>query len=95
MGCCWQPVDIEPLFETVGPEESIRVAVEVVLEDKSVDSVVILFMAVPRLIPFFNMKDTVKFTDAQVSRALKYAWNATNSHVKPRLFKAKELEGSS
>jgi acetyl coenzyme A synthetase (ADP forming)-like protein len=55
------PADIEPLFETVGPEESIRIAVEAALEDKSVDSVVILFVAVPRLIPFFNVKNAAKY----------------------------------
>ncbi|MEM3725383.1 MAG: CoA-binding protein [Candidatus Bathyarchaeia archaeon] len=55
------PADIEPLFETVGPEESIRIAVEAALEDKNVDSVVILFVAVPRLIPFFNVKNAAKY----------------------------------
>lgn len=54
------PVDIEPLFEAVGPEASMRIALEAVLEDKDVNSVIILFVAVPRLIPFFNVKNVVK-----------------------------------
>lgn len=55
------PADIEPLFEKVGPEESVRIAVGAALEDKNVDSVVILFVAVPRLIQFFNLKNAIKF----------------------------------
>ncbi|MGQ9641321.1 MAG: acetate--CoA ligase family protein [Candidatus Bathycorpusculaceae bacterium] len=55
------PVDIEPLFETVGPEESIRIAVEAAMEDKSVDSIIILFVAVPRLIPFFEVKNAIRY----------------------------------
>jgi len=51
------PVDIEPLFEVVGPEESIRIALDAALEDKNVDSVAVLFVAVPRLIPIFNVKN--------------------------------------
>ncbi|MGB9713401.1 MAG: acetate--CoA ligase family protein [Candidatus Bathyarchaeales archaeon] len=55
------PADIEPLFEKVGPEESVKIAVEAVLEDKNVDSVAILFVAVPRLIQFFNVKSAIRF----------------------------------
>lgn len=51
------PVDIEPLFEVIGPEESIRVAIDAAFEDSNVDSVVVLFVAVPRLIPMFNVKN--------------------------------------
>lgn len=50
------PVDIEPLFEAVGPEESIRIALDAVLEDKDVDSIIILFVVVPRFIPVFDAK---------------------------------------
>jgi len=50
------PADIEPLFETVGPEESIKIAVEAALEDEKVDSVILIFVAVPRLIPYFEIK---------------------------------------
>jgi acetyl coenzyme A synthetase (ADP forming)-like protein len=54
------PVDIEPLFEVVGPEESMRIALEATLEDKGVDAVIVLFVAVPRLIPFFKVKNVIK-----------------------------------
>jgi len=54
------PVDIEPLFEAVGPEASMRIALRAALEDKSVNSVIILFVAVPRLIPFFDVKNVLK-----------------------------------
>jgi acetyl coenzyme A synthetase (ADP forming)-like protein len=50
------PIDIEPLFETVGPEESIKMAVEAALNDKNVDGVILIFVAVPRLIPYFEIK---------------------------------------
>jgi acyl-CoA synthetase (NDP forming) len=50
------PADIEPLFETVGPEESIKIAVEAALEDENVDGVILIFVAVPRLIPYFEIK---------------------------------------
>ncbi len=53
------PVDIEPLFEAVGPEDSMRIALEATLEDENVDGVIVLFVAVPRLIPFFNVKNVV------------------------------------
>jgi len=53
------PIDIEPLFEVVGPEESIRIALAAVSEDSNVDSVLILFVAVPRLIAIFNAKDII------------------------------------
>jgi acyl-CoA synthetase (NDP forming) len=54
------PVDIEPLFEAVGPEASMRIALKAALEDNDVDSVIVLFVAVPRLIPFFNVKSVVR-----------------------------------
>jgi len=54
------PVDIEPLFEVVGPEDSIKIALNAALQDENVDSAVILFVAVPRLIPFFNVKNVVE-----------------------------------
>lgn len=54
------PVDIEPLFEMVGPEDSMRIALEAALEDDNVDSVIVLFVAVPRLIPMFDVKNVVK-----------------------------------
>ncbi len=53
------PVDIEPLFEVVGPEESMRIAIEAALKDRSVDSLIVLFVAVPRLIPFFDVKNVL------------------------------------
>ena len=53
------PVDVEPLFEVVGPEESIRIALAAALEDSNVDSVLVLFVAVPRLIPIFNAKNII------------------------------------
>ncbi len=55
------PVDIEPLFETVGPEESIKIAVETALEDRNVNSIGVLLVAVPRLIPFFDVRNAVKY----------------------------------
>jgi acetyl coenzyme A synthetase (ADP forming)-like protein len=55
------PIDIEPLFEAVGPEESIRIAVEAVIKDENVDSVVILFVAVPRLIPYVDLKNAARY----------------------------------
>jgi len=54
------PVDIEPLFERVGPEDSIKIALKAALEDRNVDSIIVVFVAVPRLIPFFNAKNIVK-----------------------------------
>ncbi len=53
------PVDIEPLFERIGPEESIKIALEAAFEDDNADSIVVLFVAVPRLISFFNVKNVV------------------------------------
>lgn len=53
------PVDVEPLFEVVGPEESVRIALAAASEDSNVDSVLVLFVAVPRLIPIFNAKNIV------------------------------------
>jgi acetyl coenzyme A synthetase (ADP forming)-like protein len=53
------PVDVEPLFEVVGPEESIRIALAAASEDSNVDSVLVLFVAVPRLIPIFNAKNII------------------------------------
>jgi acetate---CoA ligase (ADP-forming) len=53
------PVDVEPLFEVVGPEESIRIALAATSEDSNVDSVLVLFVAVPRLIPIFNAKNII------------------------------------
>ena len=53
------PVDVEPLFEVVGPEESVRIALAAALEDSNVDSILVLFVAVPRLIPIFNAKNIV------------------------------------
>jgi acyl-CoA synthetase (NDP forming) len=54
------PLDIEPLFETVGPVDSIRIPLEVALEDPSVDSIAILFVAVPWLVPVFDMKNVLR-----------------------------------
>ncbi|NIO38575.1 CoA-binding protein [Candidatus Bathyarchaeota archaeon] len=54
------PVDIEPLFEVVGPESSMRIALEAALEDEGVDAAIVLFVAVPRLIPFFKVKDVIR-----------------------------------
>ena len=53
------PVDVEPLFEVVGPEESIRIALAAALEDSNVDSVLVLFAAVPRLVTIFNAKNII------------------------------------
>ena len=53
------PVDVEPLFEVVGPEESIRIALAAALEDGNVDSVLVLFVAVPRLIQMFDAKNII------------------------------------
>jgi acyl-CoA synthetase (NDP forming) len=53
------PLDIEPLFETVGPVDSIKIPLEVTLEDPSVDSIVILFVGVPRLVPVFDIKNVL------------------------------------
>jgi acyl-CoA synthetase (NDP forming) len=54
------PLDIEPLFETVGPADSVRIPLEVALEDPNVDSIAILFVAVPRLIPVFDIKNVIR-----------------------------------
>jgi acyl-CoA synthetase (NDP forming) len=56
------PVDIEPLFEVVGPEESIRIAVGATLEDDNADSVLLLFAAVPRLISMVSVENIVNHT---------------------------------
>ncbi|HVP16613.1 MAG TPA: CoA-binding protein [candidate division Zixibacteria bacterium] len=53
------PIDVEPLFEVVGPEESIRIALAAASEDINVDSVLVLFVAVPRLIAIFNAKNII------------------------------------
>jgi len=53
------PVDIEPLFESIGPEESIKIALEAALDDENADGIVVLFVAVPRLIPMFNVKNVI------------------------------------
>lgn len=55
------PIDIEPLFESVGPEESVKMAVESVLEDENVDSVIIIFVAVPRIVPHFEIKRIITY----------------------------------
>jgi acetyl coenzyme A synthetase (ADP forming)-like protein len=55
------PIDFEPLFESVGPEESLKIVVEAVLKDKSVDGVIIIFVAVPRIVPYFEIKKTIKY----------------------------------
>lgn len=54
------PVDIEPLFEAVGPEDSIKIALEAALEDRNVDSIIFLFVAVPRLIAIIDVKSIIK-----------------------------------
>lgn len=54
------PLDIEPLFETVGPADSVRIPLEVMLEDPGVDSIAILFAAVPRLVPVFDIKNIIR-----------------------------------
>jgi acetyl coenzyme A synthetase (ADP forming)-like protein len=53
------PVDVEPLFEVVGPEESIRIALAAAMEDSNVDSALVLFAAVPKLIPIFDAKNII------------------------------------
>ena len=53
------PADIEPLFEAVGPEESLRISLEAVLEDENVDCVVAIFVSVPRFVPIIDMKRVV------------------------------------
>jgi len=53
------PIDVEPLFEVVGPEESIRIALAAALADSKVDGVLVLFVAVPRLIQIFNAKNII------------------------------------
>lgn len=55
------PIDIEPLFETVGPEEGIKIAVEAALKDKNVASIILILVAVPRLIPYFEIKRAVTY----------------------------------
>jgi len=59
------PVDIEPLFENVGPEESLKISVEAVLEDENVDSVIVIFVAVPRIVPYFEIKRAVRYLKAK------------------------------
>lgn len=54
------PLDIEPLFETVGPADSVRIPLEVALEDPNVDSIAILFVATPRLVPVFDLKTVIR-----------------------------------
>ncbi len=54
------PVDIEPLFEVVGPEGSIKIALNAVLQDQNVDAIIILFVAVPRFIPIFDVKSILR-----------------------------------
>jgi acyl-CoA synthetase (NDP forming) len=53
------PLDIEPLFETVGPADSVRIPLELALDDPNVDSIAVFFAAVPRLIPFFDVKSVI------------------------------------
>ncbi|MEM3823906.1 MAG: CoA-binding protein [Candidatus Bathyarchaeia archaeon] len=59
------PIDIEPLFENVGPEESLKISVEAVLEDENVDSVIVIFVAVPRIVPYFELKRAVQYLKAK------------------------------
>ncbi len=59
------PIDIEPLFENVGPEESLKISVEAVFEEESVDSVIIIFVAVPRIVPYFEIKRAVQYLKAK------------------------------
>jgi acetyl coenzyme A synthetase (ADP forming)-like protein len=59
------PVDIEPLFENVGPEESLKISVEAVLEDENVDSVIVIFVAVPRIVPYFEIKRAARHLKAK------------------------------
>ncbi|UCH31045.1 MAG: CoA-binding protein [Candidatus Bathyarchaeota archaeon] len=54
------PVDIEPLFEVVGPEDSIKIALNAAFQDQNVDSAIVLFIAVPRFIPIFDMKSILR-----------------------------------
>ena len=54
------PVDIEPLFEVVGPEGSIKIPLETAMKDRGVDSIIVLFVAVPGLIPFFDVKNIMR-----------------------------------
>jgi acyl-CoA synthetase (NDP forming) len=53
------PLDIEPLFEAVGPADSLSIPLELALEDPNVDSIAIFFVAVPRLVPFFDLKSVI------------------------------------
>ncbi|MBS7621086.1 CoA-binding protein [Candidatus Bathyarchaeota archaeon] len=59
------PIDIEPLFENVGPEESLKISVEAVLRDENVDSVIVIFVAVPRIVPYFEIKKVVQYLKAK------------------------------
>lgn len=54
------PVDIEPLFESVGPEESLRISLEAVLEDENIDCVVGIFVSVPRFVPMIDMRRVIE-----------------------------------
>ncbi len=54
------PMDIEPLFEVVGPEDSIKIALNAAHEDCNVDCIIVLFVAVPRLMPIFNVKSILR-----------------------------------
>jgi len=51
------PVDIEPLFEVVGPEGSIRIALKAVIQDPNVDNIIVMHVVVPRFIPIFDAKN--------------------------------------
>jgi acyl-CoA synthetase (NDP forming) len=53
------PIDVEPLFEVVGPEESIRIALRAASEDSNVGSMLVLFVGVPRLIPIFDARKII------------------------------------
>ncbi len=59
------PVDIEPLFEKVGPEESLKISVGAVLEDENVHSIIVIFVAVPRIVPYFEIKRAVQYLKAK------------------------------
>jgi len=65
------PLDIEPLFEAVGPADSLRIPLELALEDPNVDSIAIFFVAVPRLIPFFDVKSMITQIRAKRARQQK------------------------
>ncbi|MDI6847095.1 MAG: CoA-binding protein [Candidatus Bathyarchaeia archaeon] len=55
------PIDVEPLLETIGPEEGMKISIEAALEDHNVDSILVLFVAVPRFMPLFDVKKVVSY----------------------------------